>query len=239
MVAIREANQLSLNDVHRLLKLEKQGGGSFTDFFSLEPLTEFEQQEVWRISNDFDRYISAKKLSEGLIKFVTLSPLMRLAGFFDVPIKLTMEDSIAIEVEDEDTKITGRLDILAVNTPQAEITATPFWVLLVEAKNSAVDVIEGLPQLLSYAFKSLQNQSFVWGLVSNGLRYQFVYIKTPPTYQLMPLLSLNEPESASKLLQVLKAIGKSIFNCNLHENEVQKKPGFAEVTGFLECISRR
>ncbi|MFB2878348.1 restriction endonuclease subunit R [Floridanema aerugineum] len=213
MVAIREASQLSLNDVHRLLKLEEQIGSSFTDFFSLEVLTEFEQQEIGKISSDFRRYINAKKLSEGLIKFVTLSPLMRLAGFFDIPIKLTMEDSIAIEVEDEDTKITGRLDILAVNRPQAEVTATPFWVLLVEAKNSAVDVYEGLPQLLTYAFKSLQNQAFVWGLVSNGLRYQFVYIKqgNPSTYQLMPLLSLNEPESAAKLLQVLKAIGKQEY----------------------------
>ncbi|MFB2836408.1 restriction endonuclease subunit R [Floridanema evergladense] len=213
MVAIREASQLSLNDVHRLLKLEEQLGGSFTDFFSLEVLTEFEQQEIAKISSDFRRYINAKKLAEGLIKFVTLSPLMRLAGFFDLPIKLTMEDSIAIEVEDEDTKITGRLDILAVNRPQAEVTATPFWVLLVEAKNSAVDVYEGLPQLLTYAFKSLQNQAFVWGLVSNGRRYLFVNIRqgTPPIYQIMPELNIVEPESASKLLQVLKAISKQEY----------------------------
>lgn len=42
---------------------------------------------------------------------------MRLAGFYDVPIRLTMEDSIAIAVEDEDKKITGRMDILAINSP--------------------------------------------------------------------------------------------------------------------------
>ncbi|XWK88355.1 MAG: hypothetical protein U7127_29935 [Phormidium sp.] len=40
-----------------------------------------------------------------------------------------------------------------------------------------------------------------------------MYIKqgNPSTYQLMPLLSLNEPESAAKLLQVLKAIGKQEY----------------------------
>ena len=99
---------------------------------------------------------------------------------------------------------------MAVNHPQAEITETPFWVLLVEAKNSAVDVYEGWPQLLTYAFKSLEKQSSVWGLITNGLRYQFVHIKqgNPPTYQLMPLLNLYETESSIQLLQVLKAIGK-------------------------------
>ncbi|MEK0181456.1 hypothetical protein [Microcoleus anatoxicus] len=73
-----EASQLSLNDVRRLLKLERQTGGSFTDCFSLEPLTDFEQQELLQISNDFWRYLEVGKVSEELVKFLSLSPLMRL-----------------------------------------------------------------------------------------------------------------------------------------------------------------
>jgi hypothetical protein len=202
-----EASSLSLNDVHRFLKLDKLSNGSFTDFLSLEPLSEFEQQDLLRIRNDFERYLSAGKISEGLVKFLTIAPLMRLAGFYDVPIRLTMEDSIAIAVEDEDTNIKGRMDILAVNSAQAK-TAPVFWVLVIETKNSAIDVSEGLPQLLTYAFKSLEQQTSVWGLVTNGLRYQFVHLiqDNPPTYQLMSLLNLNESESSKLLLQVFKAI---------------------------------
>ncbi|WP_412978603.1 hypothetical protein [Nostoc sp. UIC 10607] len=59
------------------------------------------------IKNDFRRYIRLGKISEGLVKFLTFAPLMRLGGFYDVPIRLTMEDSIAIAVEDEDRIITG------------------------------------------------------------------------------------------------------------------------------------
>jgi hypothetical protein len=204
-----EASSLSLNDVHRFLKLEKLSSGSFTDFLRLEPLSEFEQQDLLRIRSDFDRYLSAGKISEGLVKFITIAPLMQLAGFYDVPIRLTMEDSIAIAVEDEDKRITGRMDILAINNPQSNI-APPFWVLVIETKNSAIDVGEGLPQLLTYAFKSLEQQSSVWGLVTNGLRYQFVYLRyqQQPNYQLMPLLSLNESPDAIELLQVLQAICK-------------------------------
>jgi len=202
-----EASNLSLNDVHRLLKLEEQPIGSFTDYLTLQPLTEFEQQDLLRIRNDFQRYLAAGKVSEGLVKFLTLAPLMRLAGFFDVLIRLTMEDVIAISIEDEDTNIKGRMDILAINNAQA-ITMPPFWVLVIETKNSLADVLQGLPQLLTYAYKSLEQQQSVWGLITNGLRYQYVYLRqsTPPTYQLMPLLNLNESPDAIELLQVLKAI---------------------------------
>ena len=212
-----EASQLSLNDVRRILKLERQTEGSFTDFFSLEPLTDFEQQELLQISNDFWRYLEVGKVSEELVKFLSLSPLMRLRGFFKVPVVLTMEDSIPIEVEDGDTLIKGRLDILAVNQPDAELAATQFWILVVEAKNSAlaqpskrIDPWAGLPQLLTYAYKSLQQQSSVWGLTTNGRNYQFVRVTrgNPCTYQILPELNLIDTERSLLLAQVLKAICK-------------------------------
>lgn len=79
---------------------------------------------------------------------------------------------------------------------------------MIETKNSAIKVSEGLPQLLTYAFKSLAQQPSVWGLVTNGLRYQFVYLRRDQqlTYQVMTLLNLNESQGAIKLLQVLKAV---------------------------------
>ncbi len=205
-----EASQLSLNDVRRLLKLERQIGGSFAEFLSMEPLTDFEQQELLLISNDFWRYLEAGKVSEELVKFLALSPLMRLTGFFQVPVVLTMEDSIPIEVEDADTLIKGRLDVLAVNQPDAEIAAAQFWILVVEAKNSAIDPWAGLPQLLTYAYKSLQQQSSVWGLTTNGRNYQFVYLTrgNPCTYQILPELNLIDRERSLLLAQVLKAICK-------------------------------
>ena len=212
-----EASQLSLNDVRRLLKLERQTGGGFTDFFSLEPLTDFEQQQLLEISNDFWRYLEAGKVSEELVKFLALSPLMRLTGFFQVPVVLTMEDSIPIEVEDADTLIKGRLDVLAVNQPEAELAAAQFWILVVEAKNSAlakpskrIAPLTGLPQLLTYTYKSLQQQSSVWGLTTNGESYRFVRVTrgNPCTYQILPELNLIDRERSLLLAQVLKAICK-------------------------------
>jgi hypothetical protein len=218
------ASNLILDDVHRLLHLEEQSNGSFTTLLSLSPLTEIEQQDLLQIRNDFRRYLSGGKISEGLVKFIAFAPLMRLAGFYRYPIEIMLEESIAdIDIEDEDTKITGRMDILAVNKATSTTTGIPFWILVIESKNSGAEVFQGLPQLLTYAFKNLDQQPSMWGLVTNGLRYQFVYLRqgtlplspeapSHPTYQLLPELNLIESERTIELLQVLKAI------CNLQNS---------------------
>lgn len=204
------ASNLVLDDVHRLLHLEQQSNGLFTTLLSLEALTEIEQQEVLQIRTDFWHYFSVGKIYEGLVKFIALAPLMRLAGFYQYPIEIRLEESIAdIDIEDEDTKITGRMDILAVNKVPKR-TGISFWILVIEAKNSSVSALEGLLQLLTYAYKNLEHQESVWGLTTNGLNYWFVYLQqgNPPSYQLLPELNLIDSERSLQLLQVLKAICK-------------------------------
>lgn len=178
MTTTLNTSNLFLDDVHRLLHLEQQSNGSFTTLLSLEALTEIEQQEVLQIRDDFWHYFSADKVYEGLVKFIALAPLMRLAGFYQYPIRIRMEESIAdIYIEDEDTKITGRMDILAVNKAMPMTTGISFWILVIETKNTLAEAFAGLPQLLTYAYKSLEYQESVWGLTTNGLRYQFVYLR--------------------------------------------------------------
>ena len=210
MTTLNAKNQ-SLGDVHRLLGFQMQLDGSFTPLLFLQPLTEFEQQELLQIRDDFRNYLTEGKVLEGLVKALTTFPLMRLAGFYRSPIKISLEEDIAnIDIEDEDTKITGRMDILAVNKAKETTVNAYFWVLVIESKNSGIAESEGLPQLLSYAYNSLKHQESIWGLTTNGQHYQFVYIQqgNTPIYQLMPLLNLMESQRAIELLQVLKAICK-------------------------------
>ncbi|MGI8503795.1 MAG: restriction endonuclease subunit R [Hassallia sp.] len=211
MTTTLDARNLSLKQVRQFFKFEQQLNNSFTSLLSLESITEFEQQELLQIQNIFQEYYSEGKISEGQIKFLFLAPLMKLAGFYDPSIKITLEENIAeISVEDEDTSIKGRMDILAVNKTEGKTTTTPFWILVIEAKNSSLNAFDGLPQLLTYAYKGIEQQSSVWGLTTNGMDYQFVYIEegNPPIYQLLPKLDITRVESSLELLQVLKAICK-------------------------------
>lgn len=207
------ARNLTLNEVRHFFNLQEQFNNTdtFSTLLTLEPLSEIEQEELFIIRNDFREYISSEKLSEGLVKAITTFPLIRLAGFYHPPIKIGLEQDIAeIIIEDEDTNITGRLDILAINKTKQIANEISFWILVIETKNSAIAPRTGLPQLLTYAYKSLERQESVWGLATNGEFYQFVYIRRgeQPTYQLMPSLTLMEPEPSILLLQVLKAICK-------------------------------
>lgn len=203
------AKNLTLRQVHEFLHFEERLNGSFTSLLTLEPLTEFEQQELAQIRHDFRAYLIEGKVLEGQVKLLVIAPLLRLAGFYRSPIKISLELDIAdIFIEDEDTKITGRFDILAVNKDQPTPRDIAFWLLVIESKNSSVNSFEGLPQLLTYAYQSLEHQEVVWGLTTNGMHYQFVLLQpgNSPTYQQMPLLNLMDSESAIQLLQVLKAI---------------------------------
>ncbi len=138
-MTLLNARNFSLEDVERLFGFQKQYNDSFTSLLSLETLTEVEQQEVLQIRNDFDKYLTAGKVSEGQVKFLVIAPLMRLARFYRYPIQIILEEDIAqINIEDEDKKITGRLDILAINKIIKFTEKTFFWVLLIESKNSSI-----------------------------------------------------------------------------------------------------
>ena len=99
---------LSIGDIHRLFGYQRQYNDSFTSLLSLNPLPNFERQEILQIRTDFDNYIIESKVLKGLVKALTVFPLMRLAGFYRSPIKIALEENIAdIVIEDEDTKVTG------------------------------------------------------------------------------------------------------------------------------------
>lgn len=60
------AKNLTLAEVHRLLKIEKIPNASFSSLLSLEPLTQFEQQELTQISDNFNSYLFEGRVLEGL-----------------------------------------------------------------------------------------------------------------------------------------------------------------------------
>ena len=201
-----QAKNLTLNEVHQLLNLQPSlQHVRFTDVLNLPDLTEWEMAEMAQIRIDFQAYWQAGKVLEGQVQLLVLAPLLRLAGYYRSPIQLSLEQAIAeIMLDDEDTKITGRLDLLAARRD----AVTPLWVLVVESKNSQVDALNGLPQLLTYASQSLTSQESVWGLATNGFSYYFVRLISGETlsYQLLPELNLLDSDRALVLLQVLKGI---------------------------------
>lgn len=204
------ASSLSLEQTHRQLGFQENYSDSFESRLALDPISESERQDLEQIRRDFQVYFYEKATSEGQVKFLALAPLLRLAGFYRSPLKILLEESIGkIEVPDRDIIVTGRIDLLAVNKERLTQEDAFFWILIVEGKNTKFEPALSLPQLLSYAYKGLKTQDSLWGLLTNGGRYQFVYMYVEGaslTYQMFPFLSLLESRDAVQILQVLKAI---------------------------------
>jgi hypothetical protein len=201
-----QAKNLTLEEVHQYLKLQRSlARPTYGELLRLEAVTEFERQEIEQIRLDFQAYWQAGKVLESQIQLLVVGPLLRLAGFYRTPINLTLEQAIAeIEIVDDDRTIGGRFDLLAAQRGGD----TPFWILVVESKNSQVEALNGLPQLLTYATEGLKTQEAVWGLTTNGISYYFVQLLAGAVvrYQLLPELNLFDPDRSLQLLQVLKAI---------------------------------
>ena len=212
---ISNAKDFSLREVERILKYRReQVLGQYATVLTLEDLTEFEQTEIEQISSDFQHYLYAGKVNEGLVKALTTFPMLRLTGFYSQPIELSLEENVMpVVIKERDEVVKGRYDVLAINQ-SAEQGQTPFWILVAESKNSEIAHSAGLPQLLVYAHQSLSHQSSVWGLMTNGFMYQFVLIcagNTPeetPTYRLFRPLYLPDPSQATQIIQVLKSLCK-------------------------------
>jgi hypothetical protein len=202
-----QANTLSLKDVHQRLGYQRHYADRLDELLTLSDLTPAETAELMNIRSEFDRYLVEGAVLEGQVRVLSVHPLLRLSGFNRSPITIRVETAIA-PIELPESKITGRMDLLAIRMREE---GPDFWVLVVESKESGADAMQGLSQLLTYAYSGLQNQGSVWGLTTNGINYQFVNIQAgqPPQYFLLPELSLLHKDSAVSLLQVLKAICQS------------------------------
>lgn len=137
----------------------------------------FEQSSLELITSELFDYIDNGKISEGQAQLVAIAPLLRLAGYSRPPIEYRVEENIAtIHIEDQDTHIRGRFDIVAVNRTIQTTSANLLWILVTESKNIGASEYVGIAQMLTYAYSSLAHQKRVWGLVTNGANYQFFYI---------------------------------------------------------------
>ncbi|MEB3177438.1 MAG: restriction endonuclease subunit R [Nostocaceae cyanobacterium] len=207
-----EAKNLSLKEVHHILQFKRHLHSSFNYLPTIEQITKIELKKLEEISLNFYEQYAEHHLSKEQIKLIVISPLMWMAGFYHPTIHILLQENIAvIKIKDENTIISiikGQMDILSVSNGKNKAGINPQWILLIETQNSSVNATDGLPQLLTYAYKSLEIQKYVWGLTTNGMDYQFVFLQqgTQPTYHLFPKLDITRPEHAVRILKTLKAI---------------------------------
>ncbi|WP_193196739.1 type I restriction endonuclease [Nostoc sp. MG11] len=171
----------------------------------LPELSDLEKQSLNEVKAEY-LHLSKYPILEPVVKMVVLSPLLRLAGFYQPPFYIASEQEVKISSEDEGTIIRGRIDILVFHPP--------FWVLIIEAKRAEYSLEVAIPQALTYMFANPGNDKPTYGFVTNGREFQFIKLMnhSTPRYALSYTLSLNRGDDLHTVVKVLKRLAHLIRN---------------------------
>ncbi|MGD1850011.1 MAG: hypothetical protein ACFCBU_05200 [Cyanophyceae cyanobacterium] len=216
MVQIVNASSLTLKTALKQLQLDQKFENDFNDFLTLPSLIKDQRDRMDEIRKGWG-YVASGKVSEGQVGFLAVSPLLWASGYSSEPdLKIDLEKNIEeIVIDDNDTVIRGRMDIIV--SQEWEGHRSPLCILIVEGKNNTIDVAIGIPQLLTYATSFLTCQESIWGLATNGSKYQFIRVEVG-LYREFPLLKLMRSEEAEEIMKVVIAIRK-----DFHENQSEAK----------------
>ena len=204
MVQTLYASKLNLYDVKTRFQLQSADS---EDFFSewLQDLSELSDREKHRLDEVKSHYVylAEHAMLEAAVKMVVLSPLLELAGFYSPPFLMRIEESIQIEDEDEGEIVKGQIDILLVQDE--------FWIAVIEAKRVKFNVMEALPQVLTYMMAAPHPEKPVFGMISSGDHTLFVKVMRGdnPQYALSDSFFLfNRGNALYDVLRILKRFGQ-------------------------------
>ena len=176
MPLITQAKNLTLGEVQKTRNLREIEDLNFFEEHQDEPLElagndrHFLDELRRELRRDL-RQMQKYPRHEEIVKMFALAPVLRLAGLARYPFLPKAEHIIEIDLsyEDRDEKaviIRGRIDIL--------ISHENLWVIVIETKRSSSNVLEALPQTLSYMMASKENNLPIYGLCTNGTDFIFV-----------------------------------------------------------------
>ena len=207
MVQVINANSLSLREVRQRFQFEPAVERDFSKFLTLSPLTPVQRDRIAEIRGGWQHYQDDSKVSEGQVGVLAVSPILWASGYASDPdICISVETNIEdIALDDDETVIRGRMDMVVNQRWNGD--QVPFCILVIETKNNAAHTSVGLPQLLTYTGTFLENQDTIWGLLTNGMDYQYVLVEKG-IYRQFPVLSFLLQDQAEEMLQVAIAIRK-------------------------------
>ncbi|MBD2243624.1 type I restriction endonuclease [Nostoc sp. FACHB-888] len=206
MVQTIPARDISLYELEEKFGLQL---ATDTNFFpewteNLPTLTDGEKQAMARVKSNYLNLNKHRLMSEEAVKMVVLSPLLDLAGFYQLTFVIETETSVEICAEDESFIVKGNIDVLVIQKR--------FWVLVIESKSSKFDVMTALPQALAYMLDRPNPVQPTFGLLINGREFVFVKLiqQEHPWYTRSYALSIERDSELHQVLSILKRLGELI-----------------------------
>ncbi|MUG93791.1 restriction endonuclease subunit R [Scytonema sp. UIC 10036] len=205
MVQIIQGKEVTLVDLVEKFNLQRSQDKQFFREWqdNLPELSEADKQTLIEVKAEY-LHLSQYTILEPVVKMVVLSPLLRLAGFYNPPFYIASEREVEISSEDEETIIRGRIDIL--------VFQPPFWVLVIEAKRAEYSLVPAIPQALAYMLTNLTSERPAFGFVTNGSEFRFIKLvqAQTPQYALSDLFALDSRDDIDNVVKILKRLAQLV-----------------------------
>jgi hypothetical protein len=189
---VTQAKTLSLGEVKEKLQLKEVFDPAFfPEWQGLTPdLSEADRELLDKLRQNF-RALQEHSSHEEIVKMFSLSPLMMVAGLAEYPFIPKAEHIIEIDLsyEDEDDEvqlIRGKIDII--------VSHNNLWEVIVETKRVQSNVMQALPQTLTYMMATPPSDRPIFGLCTNGTDFVFVKMQRGDRNQ----YALSDPFSMYK-----------------------------------------
>lgn len=183
-----QAKTLTLLDVEKIFNFQLCEEDQFFREW-IDDLPQIADEEKRSLDKLKAGYINSVKYAmlEDTVKMVVLAPLLFLADFYLTPFHIEAEKSVELTIEDEDTIVSGSIDVL--------LLLQSFWVVAIEAKGSQYSVEAGLPQLLFYMLNDPSPEQVTFGLLTNGSSFRFIKVtkQGTPQYAVSKLFDIGSP----------------------------------------------
>lgn len=221
MSKVIPAHSLELYEVEARLGLQQSHDPVFFEEWQGVEVDLDERDRYWldKAKSSFSSLIKYR-LHEEIIKLSILAPLLAVSGLGSEPFVPKAEQQIEISFPTQDTNtgneiIRGRIDLL--------ILYRNLWVITIETKPQQSDVLEALPQALTYMMASPEPQLPQFGLLTNGRHFIFVkLLKQPqPTYGLSELFTLfRQGNEMYQVTAILKQLGTLVMQLDWDNHKV-------------------
>ncbi|MEO1299408.1 MAG: restriction endonuclease subunit R, partial [Cyanobacteria bacterium J06636_16] len=171
MVEVIQARHLELHEIEARFGVQQSTDPAFFSEWRVEVALD-ERDRYWldKAKSNFLSLIKYR-LHEEVVKLSILAPLLAVSGLGSAPFVPQAEKQmeIAFPAQDSDAEgeiIRGRIDLL--------ILYRNLWVVTIETKPQQADVLEALPQALTYMMASPEQKLPLFGLLTNGRHFMFV-----------------------------------------------------------------
>lgn len=166
-------------------------------------LTDLDRTHLDQLRQRYLYQRASSHLLEATVMLLFASPLLSIAGFFDPPFKVRSEESVQLILDDSETILQGRIDVLVLQNQ--------LWIVVLESKKTALSVWTALPKTLAYLMANPQPTLPSFAMITNGDAIIFVKLsqKEERWYGISrvfsPFVSYQEIYT---VLQILKSIAQ-------------------------------